>query len=105
MDTLAILFFVVLGLGVYFIPSIIAFCKGHQSKLGIFFLNLLLGWSLLGWIVSFVWAFIKPTQIVVNNNSSYSVAEEIQKLSDLKEQGIISEPEYVTRKQKILENA
>jgi hypothetical protein len=44
------------GLLLYFLPSIIAFVRGHHSRIGIFLLNFLLGWSGLGWIVAFIWA-------------------------------------------------
>lgn len=40
----------------YFLPSIIGFSRGKSNKGAIFALNLLLGWSVVGWIVAFVWA-------------------------------------------------
>ena len=43
--------------GLYFLPSICAFTRGHPSKAGILILNIFLGWSLIGWVVSLVWAF------------------------------------------------
>ena len=48
---------VVLGLGLYFLPSICAFTRGHPSKVAILILNALLGWSFIGWVVAIVWAF------------------------------------------------
>ena len=50
----------VLGLGLYFLPTIVAKQNGHPSFGGIFALNFLLGWSLLGWIGSLIWALNKP---------------------------------------------
>jgi hypothetical protein len=41
---------------IYFLPSIIALCRGHLSTFAIFLLNLLLGWTLIGWIVAFIWS-------------------------------------------------
>ena len=38
----------------YFLPSIIAHRK--QAFLGIFLVNLLLGWTVIGWIVALIWA-------------------------------------------------
>jgi len=38
----------------YFLPSIIAHRK--HAFLGVFLLNLLLGWTIIGWIVALVWA-------------------------------------------------
>lgn len=92
-------------LAIYFLPTIVASNRGHQSTGAIFFLNLLLGWTLLGWVVAFVWSFTNPTQVVVNNQSPKSVADEIQKLAALKEQGLLTEDEFTKKKQQILENA
>ena len=44
------------GLCFYFLPAIIADFRGHHNKLAIFWLTFFLGWSLLGWIIAFVWA-------------------------------------------------
>ena len=41
---------------VYFLPSLIAFAREHKNKLAIFSLNLLLGWTVLGWVSSLVWS-------------------------------------------------
>lgn len=44
---------------VYFLPTLIAFLRQHKNKLAIFLLNLLLGWTVLGWVVSLVWSVVK----------------------------------------------
>ena len=43
----------------YFLPTLIAFLRQHKNKLAIFLLNLLLGWTILGWVVSLVWSVMK----------------------------------------------
>lgn len=50
---------VILIFTVYFLPSLIAFLRQHKNKLAIFLLNLLLGWTVLGWVVSLVWSAMK----------------------------------------------
>ena len=50
---------VVLIFTIYFLPTLIAFLRQHKNKLAIFLLNLLLGWTILGWVVSLVWAVMK----------------------------------------------
>lgn len=40
----------------YFLPWILALLLGTKSNVGIFFLNLLLGWTMIGWVVAFIWA-------------------------------------------------
>ena len=42
------------GLIVYFTPAIVGWNK--KSAFGITILNLLLGWTLLGWVGALVWA-------------------------------------------------
>ncbi len=48
------MFFLIFCGVVYFLPSII----GHDKRTfaGIFLLNLLLGWTVIGWIIALVWA-------------------------------------------------
>ena len=105
MDAIGGLIVLVILLAIYFLPTIVASNRGHQSAGAIFFLNLLLGWTLLGWVVAFVWSFTNPSQVVVNNQTPKSVADEIQKLAALKEQGLLTEDEFTKKKQQILENA
>jgi Superinfection immunity protein len=44
------------GIAMYFVPAIIAHYRQHVSSGAIFLTNLLLGWSIIGWIVCFAWA-------------------------------------------------
>lgn len=41
---------------VYFIPSIIAKSRNHHRTTAIFLINLLSGWTALGWIVALIWS-------------------------------------------------
>jgi hypothetical protein len=41
---------------IYFLPTVIALARGHLSALAIFFLNLFLGWTMLGWLIALVWS-------------------------------------------------
>jgi len=41
---------------IYFLPSIWAARHHHKDATWIFAVNLLLGWTLAGWIVAIVWA-------------------------------------------------
>ncbi len=47
---------VVIGLLLYFIPTLISVLRRRNNTLAIFALNLFLGWSVIGWVVSLVWA-------------------------------------------------
>jgi hypothetical protein len=46
----SLLFLVVL----YFLPAIIG--RNKSDATGVFLLNLLLGWTLIGWVAAFIWA-------------------------------------------------
>jgi hypothetical protein len=58
-----------LGMGIvpYFVPTIVAAARQRPNTGAIFALNLLLGWTFVGWIVALVWALVndKPPVIVV----------------------------------------
>jgi hypothetical protein len=47
---------VLLVLILYFIPAIVASCRGHHNSGAIFALNLLLGWTFVGWVGALVWS-------------------------------------------------
>ena len=42
---------------VYLAPAVIALLRRHQSVGAIFLLNLLLGWTGIGWLVALIWSF------------------------------------------------
>ena len=74
----AVLSVLAIGLSFYFLPFIIALIRGHHQRLAIFFLNLLLGWTFIGWVASLIWACTKtgmPTiaPIVINNINNNNV--------------------------------
>ena len=46
----------------YLMPIIIAFIRNHQQRWAISALNILLGWTLVGWIAALVWALIDDRQ-------------------------------------------
>ena len=51
------LLFTLVGIFLYFLPSAIAGSRRHPNSTSIFVLNLLLGWTFVGWVVAIVWAF------------------------------------------------
>jgi cation transporter-like permease len=68
-----LLIFLAIGFIAYFVPSMIALGRRHPKKGQIILVNVLLGWSLVGWIVSLVWAFSspQPPQTIVVQLPSY----------------------------------
>lgn len=49
-------FLLFLALGFYFLPGIVAINRDHPNATSIFVLDLLLGWTLVGWVIALVWA-------------------------------------------------
>jgi len=46
----------------YFTPTVCAAFRGNRNLGPIFLINLTLGWTILGWLVAFCWAFVpNPT--------------------------------------------
>jgi hypothetical protein len=67
MHLFAFFFFPIFGLGFvfYFLPSIIAFARSKRDVASIFVLNLLLGWTFIGWIIALVWALKHDVPVMV----------------------------------------
>jgi hypothetical protein len=57
---MAAVFLVILAIlaGLYLVPAIIAWIRGHDRKLAITALNILLGWSVLGWVGALLWSLM-----------------------------------------------
>lgn len=53
---IGLFFIIMVASAIYLIPAIIAAAREHPDNLAIFFLNLLLGWTVLGWIIALVWS-------------------------------------------------
>jgi putative effector of murein hydrolase LrgA (UPF0299 family) len=51
----------IVALLLYFVPSVVGFVRDHHNKWAIFALNLLLGWTFLGWIGALVWSLTRPS--------------------------------------------
>ncbi|MFK5912987.1 MAG: superinfection immunity protein [Woeseiaceae bacterium] len=93
---------------VYFIPSFVATKRGHSAVNGIIFVNLIAGWSLIGWVVCLIWAYSNSeskntTTKTIINKAALSVADEIRKLDDLRKEGLLTQDEFDLKKNKLLE--
>nr|CRY96340.1 hypothetical protein [uncultured prokaryote] len=93
--------FIILFLAIIFIlPSILAVCKHHPYKVPIVLVNLLGGLFFgAGWLIALIWCFILPKTVPVGG---VAAADEIGKLHDLMEKGIISTVEFERRKSELL---
>lgn len=101
-----------LTLPLYFLPAIVAVFRKHHAVIGIAIVNFLVGWTGLGWLICLVWAFsVREGKIIVVQQTnpdeakpSINNADEIKKYAELKEQGIITEEEFIAKKQQLLNN-
>ncbi len=53
---------VVAGLIFYFCPTFVAAGRDHHNVAAIFVLNLLLGWTFIGWVAALVWSLTAITK-------------------------------------------
>ena len=90
-----------LAVSLYFLPTIIAVHKEHHYKVPIILVNVLGGAVAgLGWIIALVWCFIEPHQATGAANES--IADELEKLNELREKGILTQQEFDSKKHKLL---
>lgn len=47
---------------IYMLPTFIAFGRQHPKRQDIAVVNILLGWTLIGWIGVFLWALLVPVE-------------------------------------------
>ncbi len=107
----------------YLLPTYEAWKRKQPNLVSIFALNLLLGWTLIGWVVSLVWALkaIDPEAAARGSVDPWaprepthapppaaqpalraSMADELRKLSELKTDGVLTSAEFDEAKAKIL---
>lgn len=54
----------------YFVPTMIGSLRHVEHRSAIFFVNLLLGWTIFGWFAVFVWAVVERPQDIKENRAS-----------------------------------
>tara|TARA_B110000971_G_C19598012_1_gene314821 strand:+ start:264 stop:512 length:249 start_codon:yes stop_codon:yes gene_type:complete len=69
------LIFILLILALYFLPFIIALIRDVRNKTSVFFLNLFLGWTIIGFFVLIFYASL------TNASSNVSVADFVKRKS------------------------
>ncbi len=50
---------ILIALGFYCLPTIIVEIRGIERGAGIFWVNLIFGWTVFGWIAALIWALAK----------------------------------------------
>ncbi len=87
----------------YFIPTIIAVSKNHPQKSAIILVNIFGGLVFgIGWVVAIVWCFYNPVKSKTTFTSS---ADELERLHDLLEKGVLTQEEFNRKKKQILKKS
>lgn len=58
----------VVGLVGYFLPILIASARRHRNTEAIGLINLLAGWTAIGWIIAMIWACLPNMKAEPNRN-------------------------------------
>lgn len=103
----------------YFLPTFEAWKREQPNLTTIALVNIFLGWTLIGWVVSIAMACSskKPARVEIVQTQypsptttaqpiqSNSTADELLKLASLKEKGLLTDEEFAAQKAKVLEKA
>lgn len=57
------MFFLIFSMLLYFLPTLIG--RHKADALGIFLVNLLFGWTVIGWIIALIWACAAGNYVAV----------------------------------------
>lgn len=47
----------------YFIPTVIAFRRNHGKIVAIYLINIMLGWTVIGWFLVLFWACVDSNTV------------------------------------------
>lgn len=92
----------VVGWILYFIPALIAAHRQHPQLLPIFALNLLLGWTVVGWVAALIWGLVRSAEPAAATGAPRSQLEELERLTALRDRGALSDEEFQDQKRRIL---
>lgn len=101
--------FFVFSIAFYFLPGIIASIRGHRQQAAIWLIDILLGWTFIGWVVALVWACTTPeilTRFVPmpapRPHPAVDPATEIERYARLHASGALTEAEFSAKKAQLL---
>jgi hypothetical protein len=91
---------IILLIALYFLPSILGFKLRNAGS--IIILNLLLGWTVIGWIVALIWSVSNEKKENIVVKSTNSASNELTQLKKLFDDGVLTKEEFDTEKNNIL---
>jgi hypothetical protein len=60
---LVVLIFLIFSTVIYLIPTMIAIKRKKRDRINIIWFNVIIGWTIIGWIITLVWALSKDKTI------------------------------------------
>ncbi|MFD2755691.1 superinfection immunity protein [Comamonas terrae] len=110
--------FFVFAPALYLLPTYEAWKRQQPNMTPTVLVNIFLGWTLIGWVAAMVMAYksTEPQKVELVYNepaptytpapaqpaSKPSIADELSKLADLKQQGLLTEEEFNQQKARLL---
>jgi len=88
---------------VYYMPIIIAIKRRHKNIIGLGILNLFFGWTVIGWFGALIWSVNSgsaPTDSERKNHTTTGI--EIERLVRLRNEGDITQEEFETEKNRLI---
>lgn len=70
------------ALCLYFVPTMIASMRGHKEQTPILLLNLLLGWTFVGYVIALVWSTTSNVGIKEEKEPDMSLLVKILKFAE-----------------------
>jgi uncharacterized membrane protein len=64
------------GAAIYFLPTILANARHRPNTMTIFLIDLLLGWTGIGWVVAMVMVFVEPGATTPATESALEIARQ-----------------------------
>jgi hypothetical protein len=96
-----VLIIAIAAMVVYVAPSIIALKRKIRNKEILVVLNLILGWTLAGWVGCLIYSLVEKNNDTTLENNKYT---KIIRLQELKDRGALTEEEFANEKAKLLED-
>jgi hypothetical protein len=97
------IYYMAVALVIYFFPAILAHIQDTHNKDGITFLNLILGWTVVGWIIClFMACGCARTPEQHKSLPTRDCAEQLRDLAAMLEKGVLTPKEFQKEKFKII---
>ena len=61
-DNTIFVILLLLTVAIYMLPTLIAYARDIQHRQLVTLINIIAGWTLIGWVVTFIWALMAETQ-------------------------------------------